>query len=86
MDNYMKKEEKLYQPKSDAKASILAESPLEKITSSYTKMAEKKSSDYNIDNCNCGNCFCIHGDARALLSPAGIAVTVSAFGPVSAMH
>ena len=58
---------------------------LEKIASSYTRMLDARPKEYNIDKCNCGNCGCIQGNLLLVLSPAGIATTVSAFGPISAM-
>jgi hypothetical protein len=61
------------------------ESVLEKIASSYTKMPTIRSDKYNLDKCNCGNCGCLQGNLLLVLSPAGIAATISAFGPISAM-
>ncbi len=60
------------------------ESALEKIAKSGTKMKTGTSGNYNIDKCNCGNCGCVQGNLLLVLSPVGIAGTVSAFGPISA--
>jgi len=68
-----------------SQATSNRESVLEKIASSYTKMPTIRSGNYNLDKCNCGNCGCLQGNLLLVLSPVGIAATVSAFGPISAM-
>jgi len=87
MDTYIKEQKSAYAEKDNtAEKNVGQESVLEKIASSYTKLPEQQTGEYNVDNCNCGKCFCLKPDIRAVLSPAGIAVSVSAFGPISASH
>jgi len=62
-----------------------AKNVLEKIAASSTKIEMVSSEEYNVDKCNCGTCGCIRGDILLILSPAGIATSVSFFGPVAAI-
>ncbi|MFH1915754.1 MAG: hypothetical protein ABIJ21_00680 [Nanoarchaeota archaeon] len=73
--------------KEDVKQPIQdAGSVLERIAGAYTKMDEVENEQYGVDNCNCGNCYCLKGNLLLVLSPAGIAATATAFGPISAAH
>ncbi|MFH1916752.1 MAG: hypothetical protein ABIJ21_05790 [Nanoarchaeota archaeon] len=73
--------------KDDAKQPVQdAGSVLEEIAKAYTRMDEVSGEQYGIDNCNCGNCYCLKGNLLLILSPVGIAATASAFGPISAAH
>ena len=79
------KSDTAYLKQQNSQTVVTRASVLEKIASSYTKIPTISSSNYNLDKCNCGNCGCLRADILVVLSPAGIAGTISAFGPISAM-
>ena len=85
MKIYKLEQKKIYRKTEQIPDIMKPEGVLEKIASSYTKMPENMSKEYNIDNCGCPSCGCVRGGLIIVLSPAGVATAVTAFAGMSAI-
>jgi len=73
--------------KSDKRQSInnFADSILERIEYSPTKVSEMDSKAFNVDGCSCMGCGCFKSAWTVVLSPAGIAAGMAAAAAAAAL-